>query len=66
MSTRQVYTEDGEVEVIDLSPHRVEAFLLMYCPDCEQVRKHKLVAVSSLYGPIFMCHFCGREAEEGA
>jgi hypothetical protein len=61
MSIRQVITKDGEVEVIDLSPHRVEASLLLYCPDCDHVQKHTLVAVSSLYGPIYMCHFCGRE-----
>jgi hypothetical protein len=66
MSTRQVYTNDGEVEVIDLSPRKVPAFLLMYCPDCEQVKKHTLVAVSSLYGPIYMCHFCGRSTQGGA
>ena len=63
MSIRRTFTSDGEVEFIDLSPHTVPAYQALYCHDCEQVRKHTLVAVSSLRGPIYMCLFCGREAD---
>lgn len=55
-------TQSGEVEVID---RNVSGSQLMYCPDCQILRRHQLVAVSSIRGHIYMCTFCGRVTAEG-
>ncbi|MGA8849384.1 MAG: hypothetical protein WB564_06140 [Dehalococcoidia bacterium] len=60
MSKGFIFTEDGEVEVLE---HSVEGGEDMYCPDCEAVRYHALVAISSLRGNVYMCTFCGRETD---
>jgi len=49
-------TQDGDVEVLDRSMSGGQD---RYCIDCEAVKYHTLLAISSFRGQVYMCSFCG-------